>query len=506
MKKVLSIFIVLSIIFTLGTTVYADSQKCSCNMTPVVYVPGFGEPIYKNPNSENKTTVFPPDENAIKEAVPDILKAVFLGLLTGNFEAFGTYGMKAAETMLLPAACDKEGNPQTDTGVEYEKPVNDTHKNAAFVSEHNSDNGYFKFIYDWRIDPFENAKLLKTYIDEVKALTGHDKVVIAAHSQGNTVVTSYLHLYGNNDVEKLVFLSPAYQGLSFMGTLFTQQVSIVGKGDAFAEYICGAMGYEDTKSQMISAVLKEINEIGTIDAIFSYLQKVLDSQLDRVFNDCLTDILGTLPGVWAFVPDEYYETAKQTVFKNSNEYSRFIEKIDNYHYNVQNNSDTILRNAKSSGTDIVICAGYNISTIPVAKTKEAQSDLLIDTKYMSFGATCAPYGESLGKSYTQQNISCGHNHISADEIIDASTCLFPEFTWFLKNNGHNSFGSDYCRFIEWSIRYNGQPTVHSDAQYPQFLKLEGDNLVPVDTTEEKDGRSNGEIIFSSLLTLIKESF
>lgn len=506
MKKVLSIFIVLSIIFTLGTTVYADSQKCNCNMTPVVYVPGFGEPIYKNPNSENKTSVFPPDENAIKEAVPDILKAVFLGLLTGNFEAFGTYGMKAAETMLLPAACDKEGNPQANTGVEYEKPVNDTHKNAAFVSEHSRDNGYFKFIYDWRIDPLENAKLLKAYIDEVKTLTGHDEVVISAHSQGNTVVTSYLYLYGRKDVEKLVFLSPAYQGLSFMGELFTQQVSIVGKGDEFAEYICGAMGYENAKSQLISAVLKELNKIGTVDAIFAYLQKVLDSQLDRVFNECLTDIMGTLPGVWAFVPDEYYETAKQAVFKNSDEYSRFIEKTDNYHYNVQNNADTILRNAKSSGTDIVICAGYNISTIPVSEAKEAQSDLLIDTKYMSFGATCAPYDETLGEGYIQQNISCGHNHISADGIIDASTCLFPEYTWFFKNNGHNSFGSDYCRFIEWAIRYNGQPTVHSDTQYPQFLKLEGGNLAPVEATEGKDEKSNGKIIFSSLLTIIKESF
>lgn len=505
MKKTLSILLVFTLVFSLGATVFASSQKCTCNITPVVFVPGFGEPIYMNPDTEERISVFPPEDDAITDAVPDIVKAVLFGLMTGNFEAFGTYAMDAAYTMLGAAACDKEGNPQENTGVEYEDPTVDTHKNTAFVSDDSDDNGYFEFIYDWRLDPIDNAKLLKEYISKVKALTGHNEIVLSAHSQGNTVIASYLHLYGSEGIEKLVFLSPAYQGLSLIGSLFAQEVSVLGKGDALAEYLNGVMGYEDATSQLISAAIKEINEIGTVDGILHYLQRLLDDQLDRVFAECLTDIMGTLPGVWAFVPDEYYETAKEKVFKGSDEYSVLIKKIDNYHYNVQTEIDSILKSAKANGTDIVISAGYNISSIPVTEADAAQSDFLIDTEYMSLGAVCAPFGETLGENYEQQKNLCGHNHVSPDGIIDASTCLFPEYTWFIKNNGHNAFGSDYCAFIEWAVRYDGQPTVHTNEKYPQFMEVKDGNLVSVKGADAEESRSNCEIIFSSIITLIKET-
>lgn len=505
MKKVLSILLIFAIVFSLGTTAFADSQKCSCGITPVVYIPGFGEPIYLNPHSENRISVFPPEDDAISNAVPDIIKAVLFGLLTGNFDAFGTYAMRAAETMLAPAACDKNGNPPVNTGVEYEDPTVDTHKNIAFVGDPGDDNGYFQFIYDWRLDPIDNAKLLKEYINKVKALTGHDEIILSAHSQGNTVIASYLYLYGSTGIKKLIMLSPAYQGLSFMGALFAQEVSVIEKGDVLADFLSGIMGYEDTTGRLICAVVKEINRIGIVDGILHYLQRLLDDQLDRVFNECLTDIMGTLPGVWAFVPDKYYEAAKEKVFKNSDEYSILIEKADNYHYNVQTKICSILTEAKANGTDIVIAAGYNIPSIPVSVSSEPQSDFLVDTEYMSLGAVCAPYGEALGENYEQKKTKCGHSHVSPDGIIDASTCLFPEYTWFFKNNGHGAFSSDYCAFIEWAARYEGQPTVNTTEKYPQFMQIKEGNLQNVETEFAGSTESNFNIIFSSILILIKES-
>ena len=506
MKKAISILLVFALVFSLGATAFASSKSCRCGMTPVVYVPGFGEPIYMNPNTEGNYTVFPPEGDAITDAVPDLVKAVLFGVLAGNFDSFGTYAMEAVYTMLGVAACDKEGNPQEGTGVEYEDPVIDTHKNTAFVSDDKDDNGCFTFIYDWRLDPIDNAKLLKEYVEKVKALTGHKEIVLSAHSQGNTIITSYLHLYGSKGIEKLVFLSPAYKGLSLIGSLFAQEVSVNGKGDALADYLNGIMGYEDATSKLITAAIKEINEIGSVDAILLYLQKLLDDQLDRVFTECLVDVLGTLPGVWSFVPDEYYETAKEKTFKNPDEYSVFIQKIDYYHYNVQNKTEQLLKNAKANGTDIVIFSGYNISSIPVTDMTAAQSDFLIDTKYMSLGAYCAPFGETLGENYKQQKTRCGHNHVSPDKIVDASTCLFPEYTWFIKNNGHSEFGEGYCALIEWTVRYDGQPTVRTSKNYPQFMQTDGDLLVPVTTPDTEETKSNEEIIFSSVVTLIKDAF
>ncbi len=506
MKKVVSVILVISIVFSLSATVSAASKKCNCGMTPVVYVPGFGEPIYKNPGAEDNYTVFPPEGDAITNAVPDLVTAVMFGLLTGNFEIFGKYAANGANIMLGEAACDKNGDPLYDTGVEPDEFLIDTHKTAAYVSGDMDDNGYFLYSYDWRLDPIDNAKGLKKFIEEVKKLTGHNKVIISAHSQGNTIVTSYLHLYGNSGIEKILFLSPAYQGLSLVGSLFTQDVYVQGKGDMLADYLNGIMGYEDIKSQLLTAVIKEINEVGTVDGILFYLQKVLDDQLDRVFAESLTNIIGTLPGIWAFVPDEYYEDAKETVFKGNKEYKKLIERIDYYHYNVQVKTESIIKSAKAKGTAIIIAAGYNISSIPVTGGGESQSDYLIDTKYMSLGATCTPFGKTFDRNYNHQKKSCGHNHLSPDGIIDASTCAFPEYTWFIKNNGHSDFKSGYCAFLEWAVRYKGQPNIRTNPLYPQFMKNDGDSLSPIAGADAEETRSNEKIIFSSILTLIKESF
>lgn len=503
MKKAVSIILVIAILFSFSATAFADSKKCNCGMTPVVHVPGFGEPIYFDPGAEDNYTVFPPEGDAITNAVPDLVAAVLFGLLAGNFDLFGKYAVKAANTMLGKAACDKNGNPLFNTGVEPDELTVDTHKEKVFHSEKPSDNNYFLYIYDWRLDPIDNAKGLKKYIEEVKAFTGHSKIIISAHSQGNTIVTSFLHLYGNKGIEKILFLSPAYQGLSLVGSLFTQDVSVLGKGDALADYLNGIMGYDDIKSQLITAVIKEINEIGTVDGILYYLQQLLNDQLDRVFAESLKDIIGTLPGVWAFVPDEYYENAKETVFKGNTEYQKLIERIDYYHYNVQVKTDSIIKSAKENGTSVIITAGYNISSIPVTGEGEGHSDFLIDTKYMSLYATCAPFGKTFENNY-KQNKTCGHNHISADGMIDASTCAFPEYTWFIKNNGHSEFDPGYCGFLEWAIRFNGQPTVRSNSAYPQFMKNDGDNLSPVVSADKPEARSNEKIIFSSIIALIKE--
>ncbi len=505
MKKAVSIFLAITIIFSFSATAMADSKKCDCGLTPVVHVPGFGEPVYMDPGTEDNYTVFPPEGDAITNAVPDLVNAVLFGLLTGNSDAFGKYAVKAANTMLGPAACDKDGNPLFNTGVEPDELTVDTHKETVFVSEDADDNGYFLYIYDWRLDPIDNAKGLKEYIEEVKAFTGHSRIILSAHSQGNTVVTSYLHLYGSKGIEKILCLSPAYQGLSLIGSLFTQDVSLLGKGDALADYLNGIMGYENIKSQLISAVIKEINEIGTVDGILYYLQKILDDQLDRVFTESLTDIIGTLPGIWAFVPDEYYEDAKETLFRGNTEYQKLIERIDYYHYNVQLRTDSILKAAKADGTAIVITAGYNISSIPVTGIDEVHSDFLIDTEYMSLGAVCAPFGKSFDPDYKQQKNSCSHDHLSSDRMIDASTCVFPEYTWFIKDNGHSVFEPGYCGFLEWAIRFNGQPTVHSNPAYPQFIKNNGDTVIPVENEDIKNTRSNEAIIFSSIIALIKES-
>lgn len=506
MKKAASLILATVLMFTFFVPSFAASKKCSCGKTPVVYIPGFGDPIYTDLDSEEPVSVFPPESDAILEAVPDLLTAVG-GLLVGSNEAFGTYVMKGADKMLDGLACNADGTAPENTGADDDHAlVYDAHKSEEFDISNSSIDGAFRFGYDWRISPLENAEMLKEYIDAVKKFTGHNKVVLLGHSQGNTIIASYLHLYGSKGIEKIVSLSPAYQGISLIGSLFKKEVSVSHKGEALEEYLRGIMGFEDAQSQLIVSAVSLLNKYGMVDGLLNYLQGVLDEQLDRVFDECLIDILGTMPGVWSFVPDEDYEDAKEAMFGGKEkEYAELIEKIDDYHYNVQNQLVKILKKAKTNGTAIVISAGYDISTIPVSYSDATHSDFLIDTKYTTIGATCSDITETLGKDY-KQAVKCGHNHVSPENTIDASTCAFPEYTWFFSGLGHSDWDNSYVEFIEWAIRYKGQPTVRSSKQYQQFSVITDDGIIPAKAQKTVvETRSDEEIIVTSLVTLVKDS-
>ena len=96
------------------------------------------------------------------------------------------------------------------------------------------------------------------------------------------------------------------------------------------------------------------------------------------------------------------------------------------------------------------------------------TDFLIDTRYTSAGAVCSAVDSDLGEGYTQA-VSDGHNHISCDNQIDASTCLFPENTWFVKGMAHTWYNTDYYLLVFWIIDEGENADVFAKPDYPQFL-------------------------------------
>ncbi len=508
MKKILSLIIAVILVFSFTAPTFAASTKCRCDTPPVVFVPGFGEPIYLNPGEDDEVSVFPPSEDAIMSAIPDIVKALAGVIIAGDYDAFGTYAMQGAGKMLGQMACDENGIPLKNVGIDADElPTADIHKNTNYeFSAHLSEaTGDYLFTYDWRLDPIDNAKALKTFIDQVKKITGHSKVVLACHSQGNTVVASYLYLYGSSGIEKLLFLSPAFQGLSLIGAIMTRSCTLAGKDEALNEFLRGVLGYETLESQLVGAIVSILNDYGITGYLLNHIQKILDAQFDRIMDEFLIDTMGTMPGIWSFVPDECYEEAKELNFNGDEKYDELIKKLDRYHYNVQNNIVKLISKAKANGTDVIIAAGYDISAIPVAQSEASHSDFLIDTEYMTIGATCAPIGKTLGDNYKQAKRSCGHNHVSPDGTIDASTCAFPEYTWFVRGNPHNSFDSAYREFLTWAILYDGQPTVRSSKRYPQFMEFADGELVPVQNARTEDTRMDEVIAVEALYYIIKDA-
>ena len=98
------------------------------------------------------------------------------------------------------------------------------------------------------------------------------------------------------------------------------------------------------------------------------------------------------------------------------------------------------------------------------------NDYLIDTSLSSGGAVCADNGKTLPDGYVQQK-DRRHDHISPDRRIDASTCMYPENTWFIRDMGHLDFpyGTEGADFLMWLVCADTQLTIRSDVRYPQFL-------------------------------------
>ncbi len=483
MKRLISLLLALAMTFSLVTVGFASQAEpdhtCDCGILPIVYVPGFGDALYIDPESDERTAIYPPDIKDILLAVPDILLAV-AGIAMGSEALFGKAAVRAANKLLAKLACDESGNPIYNSSIDpLELPQRDYHQN---VTDDVMDRT-FDFRYDWRLSPVDHAKDLKEYIEYVKEFTGHDEIILMCHSQGNTVVASYLELYGNEGIRKVAFLSPAFQGISILGSLYRKEADISGKADQLKTFVESVMG-EGTGTDIVSVLLGALNFTGFTDGLLGFLQKYLTSQFDLIFTECLQPAFGNLAGTWSFVPDEYFDDAVEAMFKGKKD-SPVLEKILYYHDNVQVKLTEIIQETMDNGTDVIICAGYNISTIPVSITPAVHSDFLIDTEYMSIGATCAPLGKTLGDGY-KQAVECGHNHVSADMMIDASTCAFPEHTWFFSGMNHNVFPAGYHEFLNAFASSEERITVHTYSQYPQFMAVDkNENLIPVTAKEEK---------------------
>lgn len=62
-------------------------------------------------------------------------------------------------------------------------------------------------------------------------------------------------------------------------------------------------------------------------------------------------------------------------------------------------------------------------------------------------------------------------YVSADKCINASTCLYKDQTWFIKDGGHviGKYASDCVYFLFELLESEEQPYINTWEKYPQFM-------------------------------------
>ena len=323
------------------------------------------------------------------------------------------------------------------------------------------------YSYDWRLDMRTLAEQLHTFIEFVMESTGADQVNLIAYSMGTCVTSTYLYTYGREYLNSVVMYLGALNGSGACGDPFNNHLGMDSKSLMAA--VNGLLG-TDLKNEMIKALADLLYQEGMLDIASSVAEKVLDRVFDDLYSQSMPYIFGRIPGFWAMIPAENYDYVRNT-FSAGVVTDVFYEKVDYYHQAQAALVPTIER-LSGEGLKLSIISKYGYPLAPIVESRNAESDFAVELKYSSLGATCLGYNETLPEDYVQQ-AHTEKNYISPDRKIDASTCAFPDRTWFIKNSSHlgTLTGDTGCEdtMMQWLLTSEQQPTVWDDPSFPQYL-------------------------------------
>ncbi len=491
MKKLLSFLLVIIMILSVMPMAFAaDSYKCNCGVTPIIYIKGRTN-IYKDryaePTSENMAeTNLTGGTGSIVEATANIVTALGTALLTDEWDEYCDVLLEEITPIYDGYKLNNDGEKGEGniTGIHHLWDVDQIIAGFRDVSDirhghtHNAAYWpqYMQFQYDMRLDPRENAKDLKKLIDAVKELTGHDKVNIVCRCEGNVIVNAYLNMYkeeAKQEVEGLIMYNSISNGAEIADELYSNKVDL--DADAMNRFISGFL---DT-SPVLDLVKETVNVLtytGVLEGGLGFIENIYDKISLNLMPRLIREIFGTCPGWWGMVSPEAVEDAKAFVLETDNadgKYDKLIEKIDGYN-EYKKNARGILEEMQDSGVKVYIIAKYGEQIYPVIENADLLGDGVVSLAKQTFnGATTSRIDTTLDKDYIADRIEKGFGaYISADEKVDGSTAAFPEHTWYIKNLAH----PDYPWSVEFMIcdifNYDGYATVNDLEKYPRFMHYE----------------------------------
>lgn len=470
MKKVISLiltFILLAGCCTVGVQAIADKEDVT--QYPVIIVPGYSSSnlIRTNENGETDQVWGLPWDQVI-ELVLSKLAQLGIGLGSAVFnqpdylaKLLGT----EVDKLLDGLKCNPDGTSKYNMEVMF--PTAEESNSAVMYERYDETEDYqfevdisrclrdyidrdmvFNFNNDWRMGAVENATRLDAYIQEVKEMTGAEKVNLFGISHGGQVTGTYLTLFGyKQDVDNAVMNVPALGGACILYDIFQQTVKFDEYGLLY--FIEHGMRWENDFHWLLEA-----QQLG-------FLDEVLNKVIPYLFQ-----VAGNWGSLWDFCPSDIYEDMKDK-WLDDEKNAELIRKSDYMHYTVMPKFYTELQKCNDEyGMNVNIIAGTDINSM---SGKLINSDGIIGTE-MSTGAKCTAIGERFSDGYTQINECGGKNKVSPAMTVDVSTGYLPDNTWCVEGLFHGMMvWDDFTRELLLTLLLTDEITdVYSDPDYPQF--------------------------------------
>ncbi|MDD6011266.1 MAG: alpha/beta fold hydrolase [Oscillospiraceae bacterium] len=484
MKKIVSLLLALTMMVTLFIPAFAGAEKEAEKGTPVVFLRGDGNAIV---NSSGEV-VYPVnyDKSELPGAVARVLNPYFINaVLFGKWEEY--YDAFAAEVRAIFQDCQLDENGENTNGTDISVGSYQENYENMNTDKVGEDGVYplyaYTFWYDWRRDPLEIADSLNEYIKNIIKTTGCEKVALAGKCLGGSFVLAYLSKYGYSDIKNIAFDATVGNGSEFFSDTFGGKIRVDSEAAEryFTDKLYGNTGdgpADEAQRFLYEFVLASMDLLSESDRLH-LSAKAIDAIYQKLYEGLTPrlgiEVYGTWPGYWSTATAENYQAARDLVFGEEGsafyeKYRGLIEKLDRYDRQVRQRIPEILKGAQEAGLGVGIVAKYGYQAPPIIDSCDELSDYLVSVNKASFGATCSKVYDTLSEEYIAERATLGlEKYISPDKQVDASTCLFPDSTWFIKGIHHDTWAIGEDDIIHKICTSDGQFTVTTDESYPQFL-------------------------------------
>lgn len=331
---------------------------------PIVIVPGIG--FCKVYSGESQKTAWPPaidPDSFIKSLMVRIGKTALFRKDSG----FSDMIAQTAEDILSAFAADDTGalcSKELFSAPAYaiaslgedEKKAQMLRLPVQALCDAAGEENVFVFPYVFSEDPLVTAKVLSESIENICRQCGSEKVSLLAVGCGSTVVTAYLSQpQAMHRLADLVFCFSPLDGTLLVSDLLLDSFDYRKSGS----FLCSVMNEQD------AGMFLELN--GMIPGL-------LETVFEKVFTR-VRELFLNLPAAWALCPsDDYPDLAEELLADKPQLRSR----TDAFHA-MHTALPQTLRTLQESGVNLHILAGSALQFIPLSKSSDVVSDLLINT-------------------------------------------------------------------------------------------------------------------------------
>ncbi len=484
MKKLISVLLAISIIMS-GAALFASAAdvktSCggNCDTCPSIVVPGIGQsniwaldengdylldadgekmmafPAIFDVGSIVKKVLFPAlltlftqHDLGLSDALCDVVRDAFAvnmcdenGKNTGNFEV--------ERYLYSVAECSEYEKEQIYNNI----PLQDFAKRAG------EDHLYY-YAYNSFTNLGETIDGLYDFINMVIEETGHDKVNIVPISMGGSIANGLFDYYPDvmDKLNKVVYIVPALNGSTIVGDLYNKKLAFLDKEFLYNGFLETLMDEEEAR--MIEVIARILPD------------KVLLGALNTVADCLIEEVAANITSLWGLCPKEDYPSASAKLLANKPE----LKKQTDRYYKAQQNSLPNIQKMIDKGVEVYNIVDYDAPLYQIGTSwNNDNADGVIHLSSTAMGVHSALVGETLGDNYKQANTSknCSdptHNHISPDNVVDASTGLLPDTTFYFDGQNHEQTARNdvIIKLATELLATDNIKSVYSSPAFPQF--------------------------------------